>query len=115
MIASGSAEDFSIAPISNTVSPSRSRTARAAATLSRATTTTMPMPQLNTRHISSSATAPVFCSHWNACGRGQAFLRITARVPRGSTRGTLPVTPPPVMCARPFTGTLSRSFSTGFT
>ena len=73
------------------------------------------MPQLNTRHISSSATPPACCSQVKASGRGQRALRITARVPAGRMRGTLPTSPPPVMWARPFTGTASRSLSTGFT
>ena len=33
---------------------------------------TMPMPQLNTRSISWSATPPCSCSQMNSGGRGQA-------------------------------------------
>jgi len=51
-----------------------------------ATIATRPMPQLNTRCISASATPPTRCSQSNSAGRGQARPSMTARVPLGSTR-----------------------------
>ncbi|MNY17267.1 hypothetical protein D3C86_1505730 [compost metagenome] len=80
-----------------------------------ATITTMPMPQLNTRCISASATRPCSWSHWNSGGRVQASFWITAVTLSASTRGTFSVRPPPVMWAMPLTGSVSISESSGFT
>ncbi len=68
----------SVRPMANTVSPAASSRAVAAAASS--TTSAMPMPQLNTRSISSGATAPALASQSITGGRGQ--LRRPARPAR---------------------------------
>ena len=54
---------------------------------------------LNTRSISGSADPSAAWRNRKTGGTGQASRRRTARHPRGRTRGRLPVSPPPVMCA----------------
>ena len=73
------------------------------------------MPQLKTRSISVSAISPWRCRKPKIGGRGQARGSMRARTPFGSTRGTLPSKPPPVMCTRPFSVKSRSRFSTGFT
>ena len=46
---------------------------------------------------------------------GDARLTATARVPGGRTRGRLPGSPPPVMCAAASSSPARCSASTGFT
>ena len=82
---------------------------------SAATTTAMPMPQLNTRCISSSATLPCRCSQSKIVRRSHVERDRRACIPGGSMRGTFSRRPPPVMCAIPFTGTTCISASTGLT
>ena len=48
-------------------------------------------------------------------GIGQASRCITACNPSGITRGTFSTRPPPVMCARPCTGTSARSLRSDLT
>ncbi len=79
-----------------------------------ATTTHMPMPQLKTRSI-SAATPPVRASQAKTGGGAQAVASSTASVPAGSTRGRLPGSPPPVMCAAAFTRPARCAASSGFT
>src|SRR5712691_5798987 len=105
----------SMRPMRNTVSPAPDRVRTAASACSAATTTAMPMPQLNTRCISASATLPSRCSHSKTAGRGQEAFPMTALVSSGRMRGILPIRPPPVMWARPLTGSESRSLRTGLT
>jgi len=76
---------------------------------------TMPMPQLKVRYISKSSTPPISCSQSKIAGRFHARASITARTPSGSTRGTLPGSPPPVMCAAACTGNSRSSASSGLT
>ena len=95
------------------VSPCAAATPRAAA--ASATTSAMPMPQLNTRSISSAATPPVRASQANTGGSRQQAASSTATVPSGSTRGRLPGRPPPVMCAAAFSSPARCSASSGRT
>src|SRR5207245_2609373 len=87
----------SMRPMRNTVSPAPDGARTAASACSAATTTAIPMPQLNTRCISASATLPSCCSQSKTAGRGQEALSMTARVFYGRMRGTLPTRPPPVI------------------
>ncbi|KAG0732673.1 hypothetical protein G6F23_014087 [Rhizopus arrhizus] len=73
-----------------------------AASWSGATISTKPMPQLKVRHISLSATAPSFCSHWNTGGRVQDDAWMSRPRPSGTTRMMFSVRPPPVMWAMPW-------------
>jgi len=75
----------------------------------------MPRPQLNVRCISSRSMLPARCSQSNTAGLGQRRSSITASRPAGSTRGMLPVGPPPVMCAIECTGSSAINASTDFT
>ena len=94
-------------------SPSSASSAVALATFD--TTRAMPMPQLNTRSISSGATCPACASQGNTGGIVQALPSSTAVTPAGSTRGRLPGRPPPVMWAAPFSRPARCSASTGDT
>ncbi len=77
--------------------------------------TTMPMPQLNVRCISASLMRPLSRIQSQTGSRRQA--RGSSRTPRpsGSTRGTLSVSPPPVMCASPWTSIAAARPSNDFT
>jgi hypothetical protein len=58
---------------------------------------------------------PYFFSHWKILLRGQLASSSFALTSAGSTRGMFSVSPPPVMCATPFTFTFAIAASTGFT
>ena len=94
--------------------PSRRRRAgcpRARLASCAATTSTMPMPQLKTRASRPRRRRPRAAATGTARGAARRALRITrARRPAAGCAARCPVRPPPVMCARPFTGTLSSSF-----
>ena len=80
------------------------------------TITTMPMPQLKVRYISAeSMRAGALQPVEHRIARPAARARSTTSSPRGSTRGMLSVRPPPVMCARPCTGSARISASSDFT
>src|SRR5580704_3980166 len=73
------------------------------------TMTTIPTPMLNVRHISSRWIPPAF---WSASKMGGMFHVERSRFaasPSGSTRGTLSMTPPPVMCAMAWMSVFVRS------
>ena len=69
--------------------PARSGGASIASVYSAATTRTMPMPQLNTRSISSGLICPASYSHRNTGGACQLPASIRATTPSGRTRGRL--------------------------
>ena len=73
------------------------------------------MPQLKTRSISVSVISPARCSQPKTGGRGQEPRSMRARTPLGSTRGTLPSKPPPVMCTMPLSVKSRIRFRTGLT
>jgi hypothetical protein len=58
-------------PIFQTCSPAADKQADSRIGIGADTTTAIPIPQLNTRCISASATPPCFCSHENSGGSGQ--------------------------------------------
>ena len=74
----------------------------------------MPMPQLNTRSISASATLPCSWSQAKSGGAVQLPRSMRARELSGRTRGTFSTRPPPVMCARPLTGIALQELQHGF-
>ena len=83
------------------LAPSLEADPRRRRSLASGTTATMPIPRLNVRRISASATLPVSCIQRKRGGTGQVPRSISAAVPSGRMRGMLSVSPPPVMCARP--------------
>ncbi|OPZ06955.1 MAG: hypothetical protein BWZ09_00045 [Alphaproteobacteria bacterium ADurb.BinA305] len=100
-----------------TVSPAAASFASAASASAADTITTMPMPQLNTRYISSWFTPPANCSQRNICGSAQVSPSMRAVSSSRRMRGTFSVMPPPVMWAMPLTtpGIARMSSSMGLT
>jgi argininosuccinate synthase len=74
-------------------------------------TTTKPMPMLNTRKRSSSPRPPSRASHEKMRGACQDCRSSSTSQRPCRIRGTLPVSPPPVICAMPCTGNSCASAS----
>src|SRR6185436_14764299 len=102
-------------PMTLAVSPSFASCASVKSASRGATTTTMPMPQLKVRYISADVMRPVAASHSNTGSLAQLLRSSTTSRPSGNTRGMLSVSPPPVMCAKPFTPTSCASASSDLT
>src|SRR5258706_5421036 len=84
-------------PMRHTVSPAACSSRAAASACCSATIAIMPMPQLKTRNISSSAILPCCCSHAYNGGRGQLARSSRAVRCPDRMRGTVSTSLPPVI------------------
>ena len=97
-----------------TETPASDRAARIEATAPDGAARTYPIPQLNVRSISISATLPACCSAGNTSGHCQASRSMSAASGRRNMRGTFSTRPPPVMWAIPRTSPAANAAATAF-
>src|SRR3569833_1233282 len=102
-------------PITAAISPRALSKSTAVCDWSFGTIAIIPIPQMQVRYISAELMRAVFWSHSKTGSRCQLLRSRTTSNPSLKTRGMLSVMPPPVMCARPSTGTCRISSRSDFT